>query len=106
MKVIITATGNTLDSKFDLRFGRAAWFCIYDSETKSTEFLENENSNSNGGAGPKAAEQVAELEITKVISGHFGPKAQTQLEQFNIQMITFNEKENSVQGIIDKIKMN
>lgn len=106
MKVIITSTGDTLESKFDLRFGRAGWFCIYDSEKETTEFLENENKNSDGGAGSKAAEKVAELEISKVISGHFGPKAQSQLEQFKIQMIMFDEKEKSVQGIIDKIKMN
>ena len=106
MKVIITSKGDNLQSKFDLRFGRAGWFCIYDSENETARFIENENKDDSGGAGTKAAEKVAELNISKVISGDFGPKARTLLEQLKIQMILFSEKEKSVQDIIEKIKMN
>lgn len=103
MKTIITSTGNKLNSGFDLRFGRAGWFCIYDTITGTTEFIENENKNANGGAGTKTAEKVAELGITKVISGDFGPKAKILLEQLKIQMIIMHEKNKTVQQIIDKI---
>ena len=43
MKTVITSSGNTIQSNFDRRFGRAAWFCLYDEETGQTEFIENEN---------------------------------------------------------------
>ena len=104
MKIIITSTENKLKSKFDLRFGRAAWFCVYNSETNETDFIENENMNAHSGAGTKAAEKVAELGVKQVISGHFGPKAKSLLEQFKIQMIILDENNNSVQEIINKIQ--
>jgi predicted Fe-Mo cluster-binding NifX family protein len=41
MKVAITSTGNTTDSKLDQRFGRCSYFVIYDQETKGIEFIPN-----------------------------------------------------------------
>ena len=52
----------------------------------------------------EAVEKVAELGVTKVISGDFGPKAKTLLERLKIQMVMFSEKDKSVQDIIDKVK--
>ena len=39
MNVAITSEGNTLNSIVDPRFGRCAYFAIYDTETKKTEFI-------------------------------------------------------------------
>jgi predicted Fe-Mo cluster-binding NifX family protein len=103
MKTAITSIGNEKDSKFDLRFGRAGWFCIYDSETGTTEFLENESKGAKGGAGTKAVETIAELGVTQVVSGDFGPKAKELLEQLKIQMIILNEANSSIQEIINTI---
>ena len=57
MKMAVTSTGNQLQSKFDLRFGRSAWFCVFDTDTEGIEFIENDGKNANGGAGTKAAEK-------------------------------------------------
>lgn len=103
MKMAVTSTGNQLQSNFDMRFGRSAWFCIFDTETNSVEFIENENKNAKGGAGTKAAEKIAEQGVTQVISGDFGPKAKTLLERLKIQMIMLNEKNKTVQDIVNKI---
>ncbi len=75
MKLAITSTGNNLESKFDLRFGRTAWFCIYDNESQNIKFIENEHKDSLGGAGTKTSETTAELGVEPVISGDFGTKA-------------------------------
>lgn len=104
MKTIISSTGDTLSSNFDLRFGRAAWFCIYDEQNKTTEFILNEFVDSQGGAGTKAAEKMASLEANKVISGHFGPKAKDLLNKLNIQMVALSEENASIEDIITKIK--
>jgi len=104
MKKIITSVGNTLDSEFDFRFGRAGWFCLYDIETGSTQFIENINKNSNGGAGTKSAELVAELGATQVISGDFGPKAKSLLEKMKIQMVIIDKKDKTVREIVNHIK--
>lgn len=104
MKTIITASGNTADSVFDKRFGRAAWFCIYDSASQETTFIENANADANNGAGIKAAEMVIELKAAKVISGDFGPKAKDLLDKFNIQMVIMNDNDRTIDQIINKIQ--
>ena len=106
MKTIITSRGNHLKSKFDLRFGRAGWFCVYNKETKTAEFIENEFKNSNGGAGTKSAEMVAELDATQIISGDFGPKAKDLLEKLQIQMIIMEESSLKIEDIINKLENN
>lgn len=104
MKTIITSTGNELNSIFDLRFGRAGWFCLYDDETNDIRFIENENINSNSGAGTKTVEKMVELGVQKVISGDFGPKAKKLLEKFKVQMVMLQDDKSSVKDIIEKLK--
>ena len=104
MKTIISSTGNKLDSGFDLRFGRAAWFCLLDEETGETTFYENENKEVSHGAGTKAVEKLVELGATKVISGDFGPKAKELLEKFDIQMVLLSDDSRSIADITASIK--
>ena len=104
MKTVITSRGNNLQSRFDLRFGRAGWFCIYDRTTKTTEFIENNFKDLNGGAGTKSSELVAELGAGQVISGDFGPKAKSLLERLKIQMIILDESQLKIEDIINKIE--
>lgn len=104
MKVIISSSGNSLKSKFDIRFGRSAWLCLYNTETQNIDFWENENKNIDGGAGTKTAEKVAELGAKQVISGDFGPKAKSLLEKLKIQMIILEETNQTIADITEKIK--
>ena len=104
MKTVITSSGNNLKSNFDLRFGRAAYFCIYDEESKETSFFQNEHAEAHGGAGTKASEKMIELGVQKVISGDFGPKAKDLLDKFKIQMVVIKDDNNTIVDIIDKIK--
>ncbi|NTW26680.1 MAG: diguanylate cyclase, partial [Lentimicrobium sp.] len=41
MKIAITSTGNSMESTIDQRFGRCAYFVIYDSTTRSIDFIPN-----------------------------------------------------------------
>ncbi len=104
MKTLISSTGNKLDSGFDLRFGRAGWFCLLDEETGETSFYENENKDASHGAGTKAVEKVVELGANRVISGDFGPKAKELLEKFDIQMVLLSDDSKSIADITDGIK--
>lgn len=104
MNTLISSTGNNLDSGFDLRFGRAGWFCLLNEKTGETTFYENEHKETSHGAGTKAVEKLVELGATKVISGDFGPKAKELLEKFNIQMILLSDDSKSIADIIDGIK--
>ena len=103
MKTIITSTGNSLNSKFDQRFGRAGYFCVYDHETETTNFVKNNFKDLNGGAGTKSSEMAAELGAKLIVSGHFGPKAVTMLEKLNIQTKVMHEEDITVEDIIKKL---
>lgn len=102
-KTVITSTGNTKESKFDRRFGRAGWFCLLDESTKELEFIENSNRDAGHGAGTRAAELMVEKGVSKIISGDFGPKAKELLEKFDIQMIIIQEENISIEDVINKI---
>ena len=103
MKVVITAKEDNVDAGFDLRFGRGAWFCIYDDETGDTEFKENPYRDAQGGAGTKVSELMIELGVKKAISGDFGPKAKDMLEKFDVQMVIIPNDDLSVAQIIDNL---
>lgn len=86
MNVAITSEGNTLNSIVDPRFGRCAYFAIYDTETKKTEFILNPAKDSNEGAGPAAVKFVVSKGVKKIIAGEFGGKIKTLLDSLNIVM--------------------
>ncbi len=76
MKIAISTSGSDLNAPLDPRFGRAARFLIYETETGTFELAGNEqNLNAAQGAGIQAAQNAASTGAAAVISGHFGPKA-------------------------------
>ncbi len=95
MKICITSEGNNLDANVDPRFGRCAWFIIYDTETSSFEALSNENASGMGGVGVQNGQLMAEKGVEVVLTGNLGPNAAGVLQQANIKTIT---------GISGKVK--
>ena len=77
MKVVITATGNTLESTLDTCFGRCAYFFIYDIANKIMEFIPNKNVALDEGAGTASVQFVASRNVNKIISEVFFLKLYT-----------------------------
>jgi predicted Fe-Mo cluster-binding NifX family protein len=75
MKVAITISGNSLQSAFDARFGRAPSFCVVNIETGEWTTHDNPALSASGGAGIQAAEFIAGQGAQAVISGAYGPNA-------------------------------
>ncbi len=76
MKLAISSTGDTLESAVDPRFGRAAQFVLYDTETDTFTVHDNQrNLNAAQGAGIQSAQTVVDLHADWLLSGHCGPKA-------------------------------
>jgi len=101
MKVALTSTGNSLESKLDQRFGRCSYFVIYDSETKGIEFIPNPNKDAQEGAGPASVQVVASRNVQKIISGEFGIKIKSLLDSLKIQMIVMKEPDKKIEEIIN-----
>ena len=88
MKIAISSAGKSLESEIDPRFGRCRYFLVVDTETEAFEVLPNENAEMMGGAGIKAAQLVADLELSAVLTGNIGPNAFEVLNTAGIQIMT------------------
>ena len=89
MKIVITAQGDNLDTKVDLRFGRAKNFIIFDTESDTYECIDNiQNLNAIQGAGIQAAQNVANTGAEAIITGSCGPKAFRVLSAASIKVYT------------------
>ena len=76
MKVVITAQGNELSSEVDLRFGRAQYLIVMDTETGDFQAHSNTvNLNAAQGAGIQTGRNVAEFGVEALITGNVGPNA-------------------------------
>lgn len=104
MKIAITSIGDALNSTIDSRFGRCAFFAIYNTDTKSTEFFLNPCKEAQEGAGPAAVQFVAAHKVSKIVSGEFGMKIKSLLESLNIEMITNKDSATKIVDIIELYK--
>jgi len=86
MKIAITAQGKDLNTKVDPRFGRCAYFIIYNLDTGDFEALENSNIQTGGGAGIQTAQMISEKNIQAVITGNVGPNAFEVLSTANVKV--------------------
>ncbi|MBW1933073.1 MAG: NifB/NifX family molybdenum-iron cluster-binding protein [Deltaproteobacteria bacterium] len=76
MKVAVTAEDRELSSEIDLRFGRAKFLLVVDTETGGLEAHNNEvNLNAVQGAGIQTGQNTANLGVEAVITGNVGPNA-------------------------------
>jgi predicted Fe-Mo cluster-binding NifX family protein len=87
-RVCISATGNSIDSQIDPRFGRCAYFIIADTDTMDYQYLPNTAYESPHGAGIQAAQLVANQNVRAVITGMVGPNAHRVLSAAGIEIIT------------------
>ncbi|MCK4831040.1 NifB/NifX family molybdenum-iron cluster-binding protein [bacterium] len=109
MKLVLSSTGESLDSQVDVRFGRCPFFIIAEienSKIKKTRAIENKAMMQGGGAGITAAQIIANEEIDVVIIINIGPKAVDIFQQLEIEVYQGNQgtvKENIQQFIDGKL---
>ncbi|THB70940.1 MAG: dinitrogenase iron-molybdenum cofactor biosynthesis protein [Desulfobulbaceae bacterium] len=87
MKVAVSAQGPTLSDEIDPRFGRAAYFIIFDTENDEVEVLNNSvNANGFKGAGIQAATLMNDKGVNVLLTGYCGPKAFKVLEAGGVKV--------------------
>jgi len=87
MKLAITATGRDINADIDVRFGRAKYFLVCDTDSGAVVAHDNEqNLNAAQGAGIQAGQNVANLNVAAVITGNVGPKAYRVLNAAGIKI--------------------
>ena len=89
MKLAISCKERSEDADVDPRFGRALYFCIYETDSDTFEFIDNAQSlNSPSGAGVQAAQTILNAGVSALVTGHCGPKAFRALAAANVQIYT------------------
>ncbi|NTW25948.1 MAG: hypothetical protein HGA37_14720 [Lentimicrobium sp.] len=92
-----------MESTIDQRFGRCAYFVIYDSTTRSIDFIPNPGKDAEEGAGPAAVQLVAAQQVRKIVSGEFGIKIKPLLDSLKIQMIVMNDEGKTVKDVLEML---
>ena len=76
MKIAVTSQDKELSSEIDLRFGRAKWLIVFDTETGDFEAHNNEiNLNAVQGAGIQTGQNITNFDVKAVLTGNVGPNA-------------------------------
>jgi len=92
MMLAVSASGPEPGSGLDPRFGRAAWFVLYDTEKKSYSALDNKpNLEAAQGAGVQSAARIAESGAAALLTGHCGPKAFRALRAAGVKVYPARE---------------
>jgi predicted Fe-Mo cluster-binding NifX family protein len=75
MKIVVTASGASLDAPASPVFGRCLSYVFVDPDTLEFEAVENPAMAAGGGAGIQAAQFVIEQGARAVVTGNVGPNA-------------------------------
>ncbi len=102
MKICITAGASGLDAPLDPRFGRCPFFVIIDMDSMKETSISNINAGESSGAGVQAAQTVARLGATALITGNIGPNALQTLTAANIEV--YQQQGGTVRDAVDKFK--
>jgi predicted Fe-Mo cluster-binding NifX family protein len=88
MRIAVTTQGKGIDGDVDSRFGRAPRFLLVDTETMSTQLVENTQSlDLPQGAGIQAAQNILPHRPDVVLTGNCGPKAFQVLGAAGIRVV-------------------
>jgi predicted Fe-Mo cluster-binding NifX family protein len=75
MKVVVSSSGNEMDSAVSAVFGRCSYLLLIDTDSMEAIALPNPAIGATGGAGVQSAQWVAQQRAEAVISSNVGPNA-------------------------------
>ena len=104
MKVAVSSSGTDLDSQIDPRFGRCAYFIIYDTDNMNFEALDNDSMGLGRGAGIQSAQFIADKGATAVLTGNCGPNAVQTLSAAGVQL--FVGQSGTVREALERFRSN
>ena len=86
MRIVIPVDDQSMESSVCISFGRTPYFLIYDTDTKASVFLDNSAAASQGGAGIKVAQTVADSQVDALITLRCGENAAKVIHAANVKI--------------------
>jgi predicted Fe-Mo cluster-binding NifX family protein len=99
MRIAIPVDDKTMETTVCMSFGRAPYFLIYDTKSKESNFVNNNAVASQGGAGIKAAQKVADSNVNALLTPRCGENAAEVIKAAHIKM--FKTINDSIQDNIE-----
>ncbi len=87
MIIAIPSDKESLDSPVCVSFGRAPFYCLYNTETEQSTFVVNSAADSPGGAGIKAAQLLVDSKANVLITIRCGENAAKVLQPANVELL-------------------
>jgi predicted Fe-Mo cluster-binding NifX family protein len=103
MIIAVAASENHLKSNVDPHFGRCDWYCLYDTDTLKSSFIENTVRYQQEQAGCDAAKFLLSKGIKIAIAGRFGAKVIDVFRENDVQMI-IPQTQQTISKIISSFK--
>lgn len=100
MRIAIPAEDKHMSAPVYQSFGRAPYFLLYNSITKESTFLDNSAVVSQGGAGIRAAQVIADNGTQVIIAPRCGENAEKVLR--NAEVLVYKAVEGTLQHNIDE----
>ncbi|MGO1368331.1 MAG: NifB/NifX family molybdenum-iron cluster-binding protein [Senegalia sp. (in: firmicutes)] len=102
MKIGIPVSEKTIEGYVNNTFGRTNYFLIYDTQSQSSNFVNNTAASSQGGAGIKAAQILVDENIDCLLTPRCGKNAAEVLENADIKLYKSNSS--TIKENIDALK--
>ncbi|MEN6348952.1 MAG: NifB/NifX family molybdenum-iron cluster-binding protein [Syntrophomonas sp.] len=90
-KVAICSNADTPSALVDGRFGRCAYFMIWDEEEQSFSAIRNGGPELNQGAGTGAAQELLQRGVGYLICNRIGPKAFAVMQKAGVKIYSAGE---------------
>ena len=90
MRFAVASSDKTAEASVSNAAAKCPYYLIFDSKGELTEVIDNPYKNASGGAGPSAADFLAQRDVTMVIAVDFGSKMLNALESKSITHFEFN----------------
>ncbi len=89
IKIAVAADSKTAEAFVSNKAAKCPYYLIFDSNGKLTGVIDNPCEDTSGGAGPSAANFLAQRGVTMVVAGNFGSKMINTLKNNGITHFEF-----------------
>ena len=87
MKIAVPAKSADFNAPLDERFGRCAFFVLYDTATRTHQIFPNPAAGEAHGAGPKALQAILAAGAAVLIAARVGENAERALQGAGLSVV-------------------